>query len=82
MENFSVILATISLIIWLYLIFLRGRFWWADQVLKQEKIILPSYPSICGIIPARNEAEALPISLPSLLKQDYAGEFNLILIND
>jgi hopene-associated glycosyltransferase HpnB len=82
MEKFSVILATISLIIWLYLILLRGRFWWADQVLKQENITLSSYPSICGIIPARNEAEALPISLPSLLKQDYSGELNLILIDD
>lgn len=33
-------------------------------------------------MPARNEAEVLPISLSSLLKQDYKGEFQVILIDD
>ncbi|MFM7381655.1 MAG: glycosyltransferase, partial [Microcystaceae cyanobacterium] len=41
-----------------------------------------SYPTVCAIIPARNEAETLPQSLPSLLDQDYPGQFSIILIDD
>jgi len=41
-----------------------------------------SWPSICTIIPARNESKALPKSLPSVLNQEYPGELNVILVND
>jgi len=38
-------------------------------------------PCITVIVPARNEAEALPASLQSLLKQDYAN-LNILAVND
>jgi len=47
-----------------------------------HNIDLPSYPSVCAIIPARNEADVLPVSLKSLLNQDYSGQFSIILIDD
>ena len=39
-------------------------------------------PAVDIVVPARNEAESLPHSLPSLLTQDYAGEWRVILVDD
>jgi hopene-associated glycosyltransferase HpnB len=75
-------IATLSLIIWIFLLLFWGQFWQADQRLELNNIDLPSYPSICAIIPARNEADVLPVSLKSLLNQDYLGQFSIILIDD
>ncbi|MGF1538817.1 MAG: glycosyltransferase [Elainellaceae cyanobacterium] len=41
-----------------------------------------SLPSVQVIIPARNEAEVLPHSLPSLLNQDYGGNVSILLVDD
>ncbi len=40
------------------------------------------WPSVCAIIPARNESKALPESLPSVLAQEYPGDLNVIFVND
>ncbi len=85
MENIIIIILLLSLIIWLYLLFFRGNFWLCNQSLPDQiinNLTLNNYPSVCAIIPARNEAEVINISLESLLKQDYKGQFSLILIND
>jgi hopene-associated glycosyltransferase HpnB len=84
-RNMILILLTIailSLIIWIFLLLFWGQFWRADQQLELNNIDLPSYPSVCAIIPARNEANVLPVSLKSLLNQEYPGEFSIILIDD
>jgi hopene-associated glycosyltransferase HpnB len=75
-------IATLSLIIWIFLLLFWGQFWRADQRLELNNIDLSNYPSVCAIIPARNEADVLPISLKSLLNQDYSGQFSIILIDD
>lgn len=75
-------IATLSLIIWIFLLLFWGQFWRANQRLEIHNIDLPSYPSVCAIIPARNEADVLPVSLKSLLNQDYLGQFSIILIDD
>ena len=75
-------IAFLSLIIWLFLLSFWGRFWLADQKLDEQVAKLEAYPSVCAIIPARNEAEVLPLSLASLLTQDYQGEFSIILVDD
>jgi hopene-associated glycosyltransferase HpnB len=72
----------ISLTIWIYLLAFRGRFWRADRRLNLSKIVLDCYPAVCAVIPARDEAKALPKSLKSLLTQDYPGEFSIILVDD
>jgi hypothetical protein len=76
MNTYLVTLVTFSLTIWIYLTFFRGRFWWSDQRLENNNIDLEHCPDIVAIIPARNEAEALPKSLPSLLEQNYPGKFS------
>jgi hopene-associated glycosyltransferase HpnB len=35
-----------------------------------------------AIVPARDEAEVLPVSLSSLLNQDYTGDFSIVLVDD
>ena len=75
-------IATLSLIIWIFLLLFWGQFWQANQRLENNNIELSHYPSICAIIPARNEADVLPISLKSLLNQEYFGKFSIILIDD
>ncbi|BAZ42083.1 glycosyl transferase family protein [Calothrix sp. NIES-4101] len=41
-----------------------------------------SLPTICAVIPARNEADLLPVTLTSLLSQDYAGNLTIFLVDD
>lgn len=73
---------SLSLAIWLFLLLFWGQFWRADQRLENPSTTLPHYPTVCAVIPARNEADVLPISLKSLLTQDYAGQFSIVLIDD
>lgn len=81
--TFLLLLVTsLSLVIWLYLILARGQFWLSNQKINPVTFPLTNYPQVCAIIPARDEADVLPLSLTSLLNQDYLGEFPIILIDD
>jgi hopene-associated glycosyltransferase HpnB len=80
-------LTVLSLVIWLGLLGFRGQFWRTDQ--RLEEIETPPqptrstlYPSVCAVVPARNEAELLPVTLRSLLNQDYPGSYSVILVDD
>ena len=81
--TFLLLLVTfLSLIIWLYLILARGQFWLSNQKINPVTSPLTNYPKVSAIIPARNEADVLPMSLTSLFNQDYQGELSIILIDD
>lgn len=86
MAQILLILSMLSCLIWLILIFFWGRFWCADQKLSLDSLSEATskinFPSVCAVIPARNEAELLPITLKSLLLQKYSGSFSIILVND
>jgi hopene-associated glycosyltransferase HpnB len=41
-----------------------------------------TWPAVAAVVPARNEAESLPETLPALLAQDYLGEFRVFLVDD
>jgi hopene-associated glycosyltransferase HpnB len=74
-------LVVISLIGWIYLVALHGRRFW--QPLQLTVATPPGYwPSVTIIVPARNEATELPQTLPSLLQQDYAGNWRIVLVDD
>ncbi|MGK7890046.1 MAG: glycosyltransferase [Leptolyngbyaceae cyanobacterium] len=77
----------LSLFIWIYLLGLRGQFWRTEPCL--ESVPLPEMtgrdpeaPSVCVVIPARNEAELLPQTLRSILTQNYPGPLSVILVDD
>ncbi|MEA5577347.1 glycosyltransferase [Anabaena sp. UHCC 0451] len=75
-------LMVLSLTIWLFLLLFWGQFWRVDQQLKTAQNKLKSLPTVCVVVPARNEADVIPISLRSLLLQDYPGNFQVFLVDD
>lgn len=79
----SIGMAAIAASIWTYLIVARGGFWLAsvrDDAGVEAK--LRSFPRVVAVMPARNEADVIAHSLPSLLTQDYPGSFDVILVDD
>jgi hopene-associated glycosyltransferase HpnB len=75
------LIAAIPLAVWVYLFFLRGGFWQFQED-KTEPAPLERWPRVVAIVPARNEAETIARSVASLLKQDYPGEFSVIVVDD
>jgi hopene-associated glycosyltransferase HpnB len=82
MTRFFLFLTVLSLVIWLYLLFFRGRFWYSDSRLDDTYPTLSVYPSVRAIVPARNEADVISVSVSSLLQQDYAGDLAIVLVDD
>jgi hopene-associated glycosyltransferase HpnB len=70
----------VSLLVWLYLIFLHGNFWESNIELKPAKPL--TIPDVDIIVPARDEAALIGRVVASLLAQDYAGAFRVILVDD
>lgn len=78
-------LALASLLVWLYLAFLHGRFWRAEIRLEPGGDAAPepdAWPAVVAVVPARNEEDAVPRSIGSLLRQDYPGPFEIVLVDD
>jgi hopene-associated glycosyltransferase HpnB len=44
--------------------------------------IADPWPAVVAVVPARNEADMLPVTLPALLGQEYPGEFRVFLVDD
>jgi len=80
----TIAIASLPLLIWAYLLLGRGQFWQTRPRLERSsnQALQPPYPSVQVVIPARNEADVLPHSLPSLLNQDYAGAVSILLVDD
>jgi hopene-associated glycosyltransferase HpnB len=73
--------AAVSLAAWLWLLLLQGLFWRTDVRLPPRRD--PEvWPSVCVVVPARDEAAVLPDSLPSLLAQHYPGRAEVFLVDD
>jgi hopene-associated glycosyltransferase HpnB len=69
------------LVIWLYLLFGRGGFWLGRE--REEAAAGQGpWPAVTAVIPARDEAECVAETVASLLRQDYPGEFTVILVDD
>ena len=75
-----------SLLVWVWLVVARGRFWTTGQRLDPEadpaSADARDYPAVAVIVPARNEADTLPATLPALLRQEYPGPFTVFLVDD
>ncbi|MFD3719224.1 glycosyltransferase [Streptomyces sp. NPDC058674] len=70
-----------SLAAWLWLTLAQGMFWRTDVRLP-PRTAPARWPSVAIVVPARDEAEVLPRTLPSLLAQDYPGDAEVILVDD
>jgi hopene-associated glycosyltransferase HpnB len=73
-------LAILVLLIWIYLIAAHGTFWQAGPVLPVGQS--HATQSVVVVVPARDEAPTIEASLRTLLAQDYAGPFRVILTDD
>jgi GT2 family glycosyltransferase len=80
----AIALSSICLSSWLYLTLARGLFWRLrpfddDQAHHPPP---PNWPRVVAIVPARNEADTIGQTVAALLKQDYPGEFSLMVVDD
>ncbi|AGS67899.1 hypothetical protein B446_05365 [Streptomyces collinus Tu 365] len=74
-------ITVVSLAAWGWLLLCQGFFWRTDVRLPGRRDPDP-WPSVCVVVPARDEAAVLPASLPSLLAQDYPGRAEIFLVDD
>ncbi|MER6503498.1 glycosyltransferase [Streptomyces sp. NPDC001455] len=74
-------IATGSLAAWVWLLLGQGFFWRTDQRMPVRRAP-ERWPSVAIVVPARDEADMLPVSLPSLLTQDYPGVAEVFVVDD
>jgi hopene-associated glycosyltransferase HpnB len=74
-------LAAIPLAIWVYLLVARGYFWRVSEDNLGPKR-LEDWPRVVAIVPARNEARTISQAVSSLAKQNYPGEFSIVVVDD
>lgn len=71
----------LSLAIWVYLVVGHGRFW-RTSIRLPGGVDPADWPSVVAIVPARDEAELLPQTLPTLVAQRYPGPFRVVVVDD
>ncbi len=79
------IACVVSAAAWVYLVLAHGGFWLTSQRLPARGAggsRPTAWPSVAAVVPARNEAESLPVTLPALLAQDYPAGFSVYLVDD
>jgi len=79
------LVALLSCVIWVYLLAARGSFWRAAQ--RDDGRVTTGAgdvhrPSVVAVIPARNEAMVIGGTIASLLRQDYPGNLEVIVVDD
>lgn len=68
---------------WVYLVAGHGGFWRTDQRLPRAGGgDLAAWPAVVAVVPARDEADVVPETLPTLLNQQYPGELTVLLVDD
>lgn len=75
------ILTVLCCFAWTWLLWGQGNFW--HLVLPRPLPVQPAYwPEVAIIVPARDEAAMLPKTLPSLLAQNYPGNWRILVVDD
>ena len=85
----------VPIAIWLYLLLGRGGFWLSSGAGLPGRRRASRRPgpksgggpevpphSVVAVIPARNEAESVGRAVKSLKKQDFRGEFHIVVVDD
>ncbi|SHJ97026.1 glycosyltransferase [Alicyclobacillus tolerans] len=82
----TIAIGALTCLAWFWLLFFRGRFWQTHLQLTAQPLSKKhqtfNWPSVCAIVPARNEADMIPQTLGALLNQSYQGHFSVILVDD
>jgi len=72
----------LAAIAWTYLVIGHGGYWRTSQWLPPVSRDPDTWPDVVTVVPARNEAEMLPVTLPALLGQEYPGALTVIVVDD
>jgi hopene-associated glycosyltransferase HpnB len=76
------IIALFAFILWIYLLAVRGRFWFgSERDDRNEPPVPAAWPVVVAVIPARDEAAGIGQTVQSLLAQDYPG-LQVIVVDD
>src|SRR6516162_3056474 len=67
---------------WIYLLAGHGGYWRTSEWLPPVAAEPDAWPDVVAVVPARNEAEMLPVTLPALLGQEYPGTLTVIVVDD
>jgi hopene-associated glycosyltransferase HpnB len=79
---FAEFISFIALTSWIYLLGFRGMFWLSRERDDGDVAFDGAWPSVTAIVPARDEASTIAHSVGSLLAQDYAGDFRVLVVDD
>src|SRR5438132_6105651 len=79
----GLIIATLALAVWIYLMTARGGYWLAGERDDRREPGPPAvWPRVTAVIPARDEVETIGTTIRSLLGQAYRGAFSIVLVDD
>ena len=68
---------------WIGIVAGRSGFWLARERDTRDLPPPPAHwPSVVAVVPARDEAEVIARAIGSLIAQDYAGDFRIVLVDD
>jgi len=67
---------------WAYLVAGHGGYWRTTEWLPPVTAEPRAWPDVVAVVPARNEAAMLPVTLPALLGQEYPGALSVIVVDD
>jgi hopene-associated glycosyltransferase HpnB len=76
------VLAIVCILVWVYLICARGRFWLGPVRDDANPPPPRHWPTVAVVIPARDEAAVIGAAVTSLLRQDYPGPLSVIVVDD
>ena len=79
--HWNTLLAAVPLLIWIYLLFAHGSFWSLREDIDQPAS-LDHWPRVVAIVPARNEAAGIAACVSALARQDYPGDFSIVVVDD
>lgn len=78
-------IAALACAAWMYLILGRGGFWRSDvrdDANGGTPANLSRWPRVTAVVPARDEAATIGACVEALLRQDYPGPLDVIVIDD
>lgn len=75
-------LASLSVLSWLYILIGRGGFWRVGATIRDTEPADFGQASVVAVVPARDEADVIEQSIPSLLNQDYRPTLHVVLVDD
>jgi hopene-associated glycosyltransferase HpnB len=77
-------ISLLVLLTWVVLFFAWGNFWrvWEFDSDHAQFTAPAAWPRVAAIVPARNEVASIEAVLQSLARQDYAGEFSIVVVDD